>query len=113
MTGLIDWKDFEKVSIRVGTIIKAETYAEARNPAYILHVDLGEKLGVKKSSAQITALYQPEDLLGKQVVCITNFPPKQIGKIMSEVLVTGFPNSDGQVVLCTPDTKVPNGVKLF
>ncbi len=110
---LINWQDFEKVSLRIGTIVKAEVYAEAKRPAYIVHVDLGEELGVKKTSAQITKRYQPEELIGKQVVCVTNFPPKQIGKIMSEVLITGFPDDNGDVVLCTPDFKVPNGVKLF
>ncbi|MFY0591845.1 tRNA-binding protein [Roseivirga sp.] len=109
----IDWEDFQKVSLQVGTIVEAEVYKEAKRPAYILHVDLGEEMGIKKSSAQITSVYSPNDLIGKQVVCVTNFPPKQIGKIMSEVLVTGFPNSDGQVVLCTPDMGVPNGSKLY
>jgi len=110
---LITWKDFEKISLKVGTIVSAESYPEAKRPAYILHVDMGDDMGIKKSSAQLTTLYTPEELIGKQVVCVTNFPPKQIGKIMSEVLVTGFPNSDGEVVLCRPETKVPNGASLF
>lgn len=109
----IEWGDFEKISIQIGTIIKAEVYKEAKKPAYILSVDLGEKLGVKKSSAQITQNYTCEELMGKQVVCVTNFPPKQIGKIMSEVLVTGFPDDAGNVVLCVPEKKVKNGVSLY
>lgn len=109
----ITWQEFEKVSIKVGTIVSAEVYKEARRPAYILSVDLGEELGIKKSSAQITQHYSCEGLLGKQVVCVTNFPPKQIGKIMSEVLVTGFPDDNGNVVLCVPDKEVKNGVSLF
>lgn len=111
--GLISWKDFEKIELRVGTVVKAEDYSEARKPAYILHVDMGEKLGIKKSSAQITKRYSKQDLIGKRVVCVTNFPPKQIGKIMSEVLVTGFPDENGDVVLSTPDMPVPNGAKLY
>lgn len=109
----ITWQDFEKVSLNIGTIIKAEEYPEARNPAYILHVDLGPEIGVKKSSAQVTKHYQIDDLEGKQVVCVTNFPPKQIGKLMSEILITGFPDDNGNVVLCTVDAPVSNGVKLF
>jgi len=109
---IISWKDFEKVQISVGTITKVEPFPQARNPSYILHVDLGE-LGLKKSSAQITVHYSMEELIGKQVVCVTNFPSKQIGPIMSEVLVTGFPDEDGNVVLCTPDKAVKNGVKLY
>lgn len=109
----ITWQDFEKVSLNIGTIIKAEPYPEAKNPAYIIHVDLGSEMGIRKSSAQITKNYKSQDLIGKQVVCVTNFPPKQIGKIMSEVLITGFPDENGDVVLCTPDTKVSNGVKLY
>lgn len=108
----ISWQDFQKIQLITGTVVKAEEFPEARNPAWILHIDLGV-LGIKKSSAQITALYAKEDLVGKQVVCVTNFPPKQIGKIISEVLVTGFPDENGDVVLCTPDKQVPNGAKLF
>lgn len=110
---LISWQDFEKVSLKVGTIVAAEAYPEAKKPAYIIHVDLGKELGIKKSSAQITKLYTTEELVGKQVVCVTNFPTKQIGKLMSEVLVTGFPDANGDIVLCTPESKVPNGAKLF
>lgn len=110
---LITWQDFEKVSLKVGTIVAAEIYPEAKSPAYIIHVDLGTELGIKKSSAQVTKLYTIEKLIGKQVVCVTNFPAKQIGKIMSEVLVTGFPDENGDIVLCAPDSKVPNGAKLF
>ncbi len=109
----ITWQDFERVSLRIGTIIKAEEYPEAHRPAYIIHVDLGDELGVKKSSAQVTKHYKTSDLIGKQVVCVTNFPPKQIGKVRSEVLVTGFPDENGDVVLCTPDAPVSNGVRLF
>ncbi len=109
----ISWEDFSKVRIQIGTIVQAEVYKEARKPAYILSVDLGGDQGIKKSSAQITIHYSTEELVGKQVVCITNFPPKQIGKIMSEVLVTGFPDDNGNVVLCVPDKKVSNGVRLF
>jgi tRNA-binding protein len=108
----ISWQDFQKIQLTTGTVVKAEEFPEARNCAWVLHIDLGS-LGIKKSSAQITTLYTNEDLVGKQVVCVTNFPPKQIGKIMSEVLVTGFPNENGDVVLCTPDKQVPNGVKLI
>jgi len=109
----IEWQDFEKVELKVGTIVSAKPFIGARKPAFIVEVDLGEALGIKKSSAQITQHYSVESLLGRQVVCVTNFPPKQIGNIMSEVLITGFPDENGDVVLCTPDQKVPNGAKLF
>ncbi|PCJ23446.1 MAG: tRNA-binding protein [SAR86 cluster bacterium] len=109
----IDWNDFQKVELRVGTIIEVEDFPEARKPAFKLKVDFGEEVGVKKSSAQITDLYSKETLLGKQVVAVVNFPPKQIGPIMSECLVTGFYDSEGAVVLAVPDSKVPNGQRLI
>ena len=109
----IEWADFEKVELRVGTIIDAKDFPEAREPAYILKVDFGEEIGIKKSSAQITDLYTPGELKGKQVMGVVNFPPKQIGPIMSECLVTGFHRKDGAVVLATPDAVVPNGAKLI
>ncbi len=109
----IEWQDFEKVELRVGTIVKVLQFPEARKPAFILEIDLGSDLGIKKSSAQITHHYSEKELLGKQVVCVTNFAPKQIGKIMSEVLITGFPDQNGDVILCTPDKLTPKGAKLF
>ena len=109
----IEWNDFLKVELRVGKIIQAEVFEKARKPAYILHVDFGEELGIKKSSAQITNLYQPENLIGKLVVAVVNFPKKQIGSIQSECLVTGFHNQDGHVALCVPDLDVPLGTKLL
>lgn len=110
---LIEWRDFEKVELRVGRIIQAEPFPKARNPAYILHVDFGEEVGIRKSSAQITALYTPESLIGKLVVGVVNFPKKQIGPIQSECLITGFHNEQGQVVLCVPDSDAPLGAKLL
>lgn len=109
----ISWDEFAKVELRVGQIVKAEIFAEARKPAYILHVDFGPEVGVKKSSAQITALYQPEELVGKQVVGVINFPKKQIGPVMSECLVTGFYNEHREIVLRVPDRSVPLGAKLL
>lgn len=103
----INWQDFVKVELRVGKIVQAEVFEQARKPAYILHVDFGEKLGIKKSSAQITQLYQPENLVGKLVVAVVNFPKKQIGPIQSECLVTGFHNAEGYVALCVPDAEIP------
>lgn len=108
----ITWSDFQQVELRVGTIIKAEDFPEARKPAYKLTVDFGEALGTRKSSAQITDLYDKSELVGKQVLAVVNFPPKQIGPMMSECLVTGFHREDGQVVLATPDMAVPNGARL-
>ena len=109
----ISWNDFMKVELRVGRVVAAEVFKEARNPAYKLQVDLGPELGVRKSSAQITALYQPEALVGRLVVAVVNFPKKQIGPLMSECLVTGFHNADGDVALCVPDKEVPLGTRLL
>jgi len=108
----IDWNEFEKVELRVGTIIEVEDFPEARKPAYKLKIDFGEAIGVRKSSAQITDIYQKDDLLGRQVVGVVNFPAKQIGPMRSECLVTGFHRDDGAVVLARPDSEVPNGAKL-
>ncbi len=108
----IEWQDFAKVELRVGRIIEAEIFKEARKPAYLLRVDFGEELGLKKSSAQITDLYSPEELIGRLVVGVVNFPKKQIGPVMSECLITGFHTEEGAVALCRPDKDVPLGAKL-
>ena len=109
----IVYADFEKVDIRVGTIRAAQPLEGARKPAFRLEIDLGPEIGVKKSSAQLTVHYTPEELVGRQVAAVVNFPPRQIGKFMSEVLTLGFPDGDGSVVLVVPDKAVPNGGKLF
>ena len=109
----IEWKDFEKVELRVGSILEARDFPEARKPAYILKVDFGKKIGIRKSSAQITDHYSPQDLVGRQVLAVVNFPPKQIGPVMSQCLVTGFVEEGGAVVLASPERPVPNGAKLL
>ena len=108
---MITWEDFEKVDMRVGTVLSVEDFPEARVPAYKLKIDFGE-LGVKQSSAQITKLYKKEELIGKQVVAVVNFAPKQIANFMSECLVTGFVLDNDEVVIIQPERKVPNGKKL-
>ena len=109
----ISWDDFMRVDLRVGTIVAVDDFPEARRPAYKLQVDFGEEIGIKKSSAQITALYERDSLIGKQVLAVVNFPPKQIGPVRSECLVTGFHNADGDIVLTMPTAKVPNGARLL
>ncbi|MCJ7522756.1 MAG: tRNA-binding protein [Dehalococcoidia bacterium] len=108
---MISWEDFQKVDLRTGTIIEAQPFPEVRKPAYKLVVDFGD-FGLKKCSAQISALYSPQDLVGKQVIGVVNFPPKQIGPFISECLVTGFVQQNGEVVLAVPDRRVENGLKL-
>lgn len=112
MTETITWEQFQSVELRVGTIQRVEPFPEARKPAYKLWVDFGDELGVRKSSAQITDLYSPQELVGTQVICVTNFPPLQVGPMMSEVLITGFHRDDGAVVLARPDADVPDGARL-
>jgi tRNA-binding protein len=107
----ISWAEFEQVELRVGTVVEVEDFPQAKKPAYKLKVDFGE-LGIKRSSAQITHLYQKQELLGRQVVGVINFPPKQIANFFSEVLITGFYLPTGEIVLAQPERKVPNGSKL-
>ena len=107
------YDDFAKVDIRAGTVIAVEPFPEARKPAWRLAIDFGPAVGVRKSSAQITDLYGRDDLVGRKVMAVVNFPPRQIGKALSEVLTLGFANSEGRVVLFAPDTPVPNGARLF
>lgn len=109
----ISFDDFLKVELRVGRVVKASVFEQARKPAYVLHVDFGGEFGIKKSSAQITGLYRPDQLVGKLVVAVVNFPPRQIGPLMSECLVTGFHNEHGDVALCVPDSTVPLGTRLL
>lgn len=109
----IGWDDFMRVDLRVGRVVAAETFAAARRPAYVLHVDFGPDVGVRKSSAQITAHYTPEALIGRLVVGVVNFPPKQIGPLMSECLITGFHDADGAVRLCVPDGDIAPGTRLL
>lgn len=109
----ITFDDFLKVDIRVGTVIEAERFAEARRPAHKLMIDFGDEIGIKKTSAQITQNYEPQDLIGRQVMAVVNFPSKQIGPIMSEVLTLGFEDEDGNITLATPDKVVPNGRRMY
>lgn len=108
----ISWQDFEQVELRAGTVLEVQDFPEARKPAYKLSIDFGGEIGIRKSSAQITSLYTQEELVGRQVVAVVNFPPKQIGPFMSECLVCGFYKEDGSVVLAIPSMDVPNGAKL-
>ena len=113
MAETITWADFERVEIRAGTVLRAEPFPEARKPAFKLWVDFGAPHGVKKTSAQLTVHYTPEALIGRQVVGVLNFPPRQVGPFMSEFLVLGLPDADGAVVLLHPDQPVPNGGRMF
>ena len=109
----IEFRDFARVDIRVGTVVRAEPYPEARVPAIKVWVDFGSEIGERKTSAQLTRHYTPESLVGRQVAAVVNFPPKQIGKFMSEILVLGFPDAEGEVVLIAPDQNIPNGGCLY
>ena len=108
----ISWQNFEMVELRVGTLVRVEPFPEARKPAYKVWADFGPELGIRKSSAQITALYQPEQLVGRQIIAVVNFPTKQIGPFQSEFLLTGFYRQDGAVVMAIPERAVENGAKL-
>jgi tRNA-binding protein len=108
----IDYEDFQKIDLKVGTIIKVENFKNAKKPAFKIWVDLGSDLGIKKSSAQVTDLYQMEDLIGRQVICVCNFKPRQIADFMSEILVTGFSSDSGGIILSTVERHVTNGAKL-
>ncbi|SFA73356.1 tRNA-binding protein [Algoriphagus aquimarinus] len=108
----IEYKEFDKIELRVGTILRAEPFEKARKPAYKIWVDLGDEIGVRKSSAQITVHYQPEDLIGRQVVCVCNFMPRQIADFMSEILITGFSDEEGNIILTSVERTVPNGALL-
>ncbi len=110
---MITYEDFSKVEIKVGQIVAVDDFPEARKPAYKLTIDFGEEIGIKKSSAQITDHYTKESLMGKQVLCVTNFPPKQVGPFISEVLTLGLPDAEGKVVLISPDKEVPLGKNIF
>ncbi len=110
---MITFEDFEKIDIRVGTIVAVEHFPEARTPAFKLWVDFGSEVGTKKTSAQVTAHYRLDELVGRQVAAVVNFPPKQIGSFMSEVLVLGFPSGDGEVIMIGPDRPVPDGGRLY
>ena len=109
----INWADFQRVDLRAGTIISAEPFPEARKPAYKIWIDFGEEIGTKKSRAQITHHYRIEELIGRQVICVVNFPPKQVANFISEVLVTGLADENGAIVLSAIDKKVPNGAPLI
>ena len=113
MTETIAYGDFERVDIRVGTVVDAQPFPEARKPSIKLTIDFGAEIGTKRSAAQLTVHYRPDQLIGRQVCAVVNFPPRQIGPFMSEVLILGMPDDDGSVVLVKPDFKVPNGGRLF
>jgi tRNA-binding protein len=113
MSETIDYADFERVDIRIGTVVEARAFPEARKPAYILLIDFGAEIGVKKSSAQITVHYTPETLVGRQVMAVVNFPPRQIGPVRSEVLTLGYADADGAIVLAGVDRLVPNGHNMM